>query len=222
MKIAVIGGTGPQGRGLAYRLALAGHEVLIGSRDASRAADKAAEIAEAVRQTGLDTVSVDGDENLAAAGNAENVLLAVPYDGHDELVASLAPALSGKIVVSCVNPLGFDEKGPFALDVADGSAAEEGQRLVPDARFVGAFHHVSAVNLWKHKGPLTEEDVLVCGDDDDANNIVADLAKAVTGHRGVIAGGLRLARELEPLTGVLISINKRHKVRSGVRIIGLD
>lgn len=222
MKIAVIGGTGPQGRGLAYRLVLAGHEVTIGSRDASRAADKASEIAEAALQTRLETVSVSGDENLAAAGNAENVLLAVPYEGHDDLVSSLAPALAGKIVVSCVNPLGFDEKGPYALDVADGSAAEEGQRLAPDARFVGAFHHVSAVNLWKHRGPLADEDVLVCGDNDEANNIVADLAKAVTGHRGVIAGDLRLARELEPLTGVLISINKRHKVRSGIRITGLD
>lgn len=220
MKIAVIGGTGPQGRGLAYRLALAGHDVTLGSRDASRAADKAKEIADKATDTGAD-VTIGGADNLGAAGEADVVLLAVPFDGHSDLVAGLAPALSGKTVISCVNPLGFDEAGPYALDVAAGSAAEEAQQIVPDARIVGAFHHVSAMNLWKHDGPLADEDVLVCGDDADATETVADLAAAVTGRRGVIAGGLRLARELEPLTGVFISINKRFKVRSGIRVTGL-
>jgi len=214
--IAVIGGTGPQGRGLAYRFALSGHEVIIGSRDAGRASDKATEIAEKAG------VIVSGADNAAAAAAADVVMLAVPFDGHAALVVSLAAELDTKIVISCVNPLGFDAKGPYAIRVGAGSAAEEAQQLVPGARVVGAFHHVSALNLWKHEGPLEHEDVLVCGDDEDANTVVAELAATVTGRGGIIAGGLRLARELEPWTGVLISINKRHKVRSGIRISGLS
>lgn len=215
--IAVIGGTGPQGRGLAYRFAIAGYDVTIGSRDAGRAQEKADEIA----------AKIDGDQTLAgqdnatAAAAADIVVLAVPFDGHADLVRSLAAQLEGKIVVSCVNPLGFDAEGPFALPVGAGSAAEEAAQIVPGARIVGAFHHVSALNLWKHEGLLEHEDVLVCGNDDDANAAVAELATAVTGRAGIVAGGLRLARELEPWTGVLISINKRHKVRSGIQISGL-
>jgi len=215
--IAVIGGTGPQGRGLAYRFALAGHRVIIGSRDSARAQEKAAEIAE---RAGAGA-AVTGADNIAAARAGDIVVLAVPYEGHGELVSSLSPALEGKVVISCVNPLAFDDKGPYAVPVPDGSAAEEAARLAPGARLVGAFHHVSAVSLWRHEGPLAEEDVLVCGDDDDARAAVADLAATVTGRPGIVAGPLRLARELEPLTGVLISINKRYKVRSGVRISGL-
>lgn len=141
MKIAVIGGTGPQGRGLASRLALAGHQVRIGSRDAARAQEKAAEI-----RAKAGDVDIAGDENLAAADSAEAVLLAVSYAGHSELISSLAPALTGKVVISCVNPLGFDKQGPYALNVPGGSAAEEAQKLAPDAQVVGAFHHVSAVS----------------------------------------------------------------------------
>lgn len=216
--IAVIGGTGPQGRGLAFRFASAGHHVVIGSRDAGRAQDKAEEIATKIG----DGAEVTGADNVAAVAQADLVLLAVPYDGHAELVESLAAGLAGKAVISCVNPLGFDAAGPYALDLADGSAAEELARLAPSARVVGAFHHVSAVNLWKHDGLLADEDVLVCGDDEEANAVVVELAVAVTGRAGVLVGGLRLARELEPWTAVLIGINKRHKVRSGIRVTGLD
>lgn len=216
--IAVIGGTGPQGRGLGYRFAQAGHKVILGSRNSERAVAKAEE----VRAHGGEDLSVDGAENLEAANAADVVVLAVPYEGHDELVSALAPALAGKVVISCVNPLAFDGDGPYAVPVADGSAAEEAAKIVPDARIVGAFHHVAALSLWRHEGPLEEEDVLVCGNDEEANELVADLAKAVTGREGIIAGNLRLARELEPWTAVLISINKRFKVRSGTRISGLN
>ncbi len=218
VSIAVIGGTGPQGRGLGYRFALAGHEVILGSRDAERAREKVAEIQERAGQE----LAISGAENHEAAKAADVVLLAVPYDGHAELVESLAPALEGKIVISCVNPLGFDKQGPFALRVELGSAAEEAAKLVPSARIVGAFHHVSALNLWRHEGPLSDEDVLVCGDDEEANEVVAEIARTVSGSKGIVAGGLRLARELEPWTGVLISINKRYKVRSGIQISGLN
>ena len=215
--IAVIGGTGPQGRGLAYRLAMGGYDVVVGSRDAVKAGEKATEIAEKAGGA----VTIRGCGNSAAADEADIVVLAVPYEGHAALVASLGEQLAGKIVISCVNPLAFDAAGPYAVRVPDGSAAEEAARLVPTAKVVGAFHHVSALNLWKHEGPLSHEDVLVCGDDNEANEVVAELAGTVTGRAGVIAGGLRLARELEPLTAVLININKRFKVRSGIQISGL-
>lgn len=212
--IAVIGGTGPQGRALAYRFALAGHDVSIGSRDEVRAKEKAAEIAERAG------VAVAGATNQSAAAAADVVLLAVPWQGHAELVSGLAEQLAEKTVISCVNPLGFDERGPYGLTLEE-SAAEEAQRLVPGARVIGAFHHVAALSLWKTPDPLTHEDVLVCGDDDDAKSLVQDLAAAVTGSRGIDAGALRLARQLEPLTAVLIAMNKRYKTRSGVAITGI-
>ena len=214
--IAVVGGTGPQGRGLAYRFALAGHTVTIGSRDPHRAKEKAEEIA--ARAQGK--VNISGASNTEAAAAAEVVLLAIPWDGHGELVASLADQLAHKVVISCVNPLAFDDRGPYGLTLAE-SAAEEAQRLVPEARVIGAFHHVAALSLWKTPTPLEHEDVVFCGDDDGAKAIVQPLASAVTGRPGVDAGALRLARQLEPLTAVLISINKRYKARSGIAITGV-
>lgn len=215
-KIAVIGGTGPQGRGLARWLARAGHAVVIGSRSADRAVDAAAEIQ--ARGGG----NVVGNDNHGAASAADIVLIVVPWDGHEELVAALAPALDGKIVVSCVNPLGFDARGAYGLVVEEGSAAEQTQKLVPGARVVGAFHHLSAVSLWESDDPLGHEDVLVCGDDAEAKSVVLELAATVTGRLGVDVGALRLAGQLEPLTAVLIGINRRYKTRSGVAIVGVD
>ncbi|HSE09048.1 MAG TPA: NADPH-dependent F420 reductase [Nocardioidaceae bacterium] len=215
-RIAVIGGTGPQGKGLGYRFAKHGHKVVLGSRSAERAEAAAAEIRERVPAG-----EVSGAGNADAAADADVVLLAVPYDGHDELVDDLAPVLEGKTVISCVNPLGFDKQGPYGLDVAGGSAAESAARIVPDATVVGAFHHVSAVTLWGEEEYLDHEDVLVCGDDQEAKEVAIELARTVTGRDGVDAGRLRLARQLEPLTAVLISINKRYKTRSGVAISGI-
>lgn len=215
--IAIVGGTGPQGRGLAFRFVAAGHTVVIGSRSAERAERTAAEVASRVGVA----ARISGAENAVGARAAEVVLLAVPYDGHAALVASLRAPLAGKTVISCVNPLRFDRRGAYGLDVADGSAAEEAQRLAADARLVGAFHHLSAVSLWRDAELLHHEDVLVCGDDARAKAVAVELARAVTGHAGVDVGALRLARHLEPLTAVLIGVNRRYKVRSGIRITGL-
>jgi NADPH-dependent F420 reductase len=214
--IAVVGGTGPQGRGLAYRFALAGHSILLGSRNAESAEAKADEI-----NAKLEQPLVSGRVNGDAVAEAEIVVLAVPWEGHADLVASLAESLAGKIVISCVNPLGFDQHGPYGL-VLEESAAQEAQRLAPSARVVGAFHHLAALSLWRTPDALDHEDVLVCGDDVEAKELVQDLATAVTGKRGIDAGGLRLARQLEPLTAVLISINKRYKTRSGLAISGVE
>lgn len=215
--IAIIGGTGPQGKGLGYRFARGGHDVILGSRSEERALEAAAQLDERLAGSG----SVRGGDNGKAAEAAEIVLLAVPYEGHDALVADLTSQLAGKVVISCVNPLGFDKRGPYGLDLGSTSAAETAQALLPESQVVGAFHHLSAVTLIGDGEVLDHEDVLVCGDNPDAKNKVIELAATVTGKPGVDAGALRLARQLEPLTAVLISINKKYKVRSGIAVVGL-
>ena len=216
--IAIIGGTGPQGMGLGYRFAKGGHHVVLGSRTLERATAAAAELEMRLAGPG----SVTGASNFEAAASADLILLAIPYNGHDDLVAALAEHLAGKILISCVNPLGFDKTGPFGLDLGPTSAAETAQSLVPTASVVGAFHHLSAVTLIGEADVLGHEDVLVCGDDVTSKAMVLELAATVTGKPGIDAGALRLARQLEPLTAVLISINKRYKVRSGISVVGVD
>ena len=215
-RIAVMGGTGPQGKGLGYRFAKHGHTVVLGSRVAEKAHAGAEEV-----NARLSSPTVSGAANGDACAEADVVLLAVPYDGHDELVASLP--LAGKTLISCVNPLAFDKQGPHGrvIDGGEGSAAESAQRIAPDATVVGAFHHVSAKNLWSDQEYLDHEDVLVCGDSAEGKALVIELARCVTGRDGIDAGKLRLARQLEPLTAVLISINKAYKTNSGMRISGI-
>ena len=225
-RIAVIGGTGPQGKGLAYRFARHGHDVVIGSRAAEKAEAVAAEVTDRLAADGGGTAggsagTATGAPNPDACAAADVVLLAVPWDGHDELVATLP--LDGKVVISCVNPLGFDKGGPYGkpVDGGEGSAAEHAARLSPGARVVGAFHHVAAASLWSDAEFLDHEDVLVCGDDAEARALVMELARTVTGKVGINAGRLRLARQLEPLTAVLISVNKAYNTRSGIAISGV-
>lgn len=213
--VAVIGGTGPQGKGLAFRFAAAGHGVTIGSRDTGRAERTAAEIRERVPWA---VVRAAGNADAIADGNV--VLLAIPWVGHADLVRSLADRLAGHVVISCVNALGFDKRGPYGLDLPE-SAAEETQRLAPSAQVVGAFHHVAAAGLWKDTDAMEHESVLVCGDDATAKQRVVDLARAVTRAPGIDAGALRLARQLEPLTAVLISINRTYKTRAGIAVTGV-
>ncbi len=233
--IGVIGGTGPQGRGLAYRFALAGHAVTLGSRSAGRATAAADAVNARLAGAGAGQAGavrgaaargavvrggvVRGAGNARAAEESDLVVLAIPWDGHADTVTALRDPLAGKVVVSCVNPLGFDRHGPFGLDVPEGSAAEQAALLLPDSRVVGAFHHLSADALLT--GCLDHEDILVCGDDADAKRIVVDLSRAVTGRPGVDVGALRLARLLEPFTAVLISVNRRYGARSGIAVTGL-
>ncbi|WP_202912062.1 NADPH-dependent F420 reductase [Nesterenkonia muleiensis] len=218
MSIAIIGGTGPQGSGIGLRLALAGEDVVLGSRSAERARAQAAELTTTQSFPG----SISGAANDQAASGASTVILAVPYKGHDDVVASLAPSLAGKLVISCVNPLVFDKKGPVGAEIPDRSAAEEAARLLPDSTVTGAFHHLSAVNLHKLEHDLSHEDVLVCGDDTAAKETVVALAAKVTGGRGIDVGPLRLARHLEPFTAVLISVNKKYKTNSSIALTGVS
>jgi NADPH-dependent F420 reductase len=208
----VLGGTGPQGRGLARRWATAGLAVVIGSRSAERAAEVAEELAEA---TGGD---VRGFANEQAAARCDVAVVAVPYDGHADLLRSLAAALAGKVVVDCVNPLGFDKQGAYALPVPDGSAAQEAASILGDSTVVAAFHHVSAALLDDPEISSMDTDVLVLGDDREATDLVAALADAVPGMRGVYGGRLRNAHQVEALTANLISVNRRYQAHAGVRV----
>jgi 8-hydroxy-5-deazaflavin:NADPH oxidoreductase len=215
--VAVLGGTGPQGRGLVRRWAAAGLATVIGSRDAGRAAATADELAEA---TGGD---VRGLSNADAAAAGDVVIVAVPYDGHAELLRSLADALAGKVVVDCVNPLGFDKQGGYPLEVPHGSAAQEAAALLPDSIVVAAFHHVSAVVLNDPEISSVDTDVLVLGEgeDRDATDLVRALADAIPGVRGVYAGRLRNAHQVEAFTANLIAINRRYKAHAGLRVTDL-
>ena len=206
--IAVLGGTGEQGRGLARRFALAGHRVVLGSRDAGRAADAAG---------GLPG-GVSGKTNAEAAAAGEVVIVAVPWEGHRELLVSLAEALRGKIVIDCVNPLGFDKQGAYALAVDEGSAAQQAAAVLPGSRVVGAFHHVSAVLLLDESAQTLDADVLVLGDDREATDAVQQLVAQIPGMRGIYAGRLRNAHQVEALTANLISVNRRYQAHAGLRV----
>lgn len=212
--LAFLGGTGDQGRGLARRLALAGHQILLGSRSLERAEAAAS----SVRESLPPGAAVGGRTNADAAAEAELVVVAVPYDGHAALLRDVAGALAGKIVVDCVNPLGFDERGAFALDVPEGSAAEQAAAILPESTVVAAFHHVSAVLLLDPEVESLDTDVLVLGEVREATDRVQELVADIKGMRGVYAGRLRNARQVEALTANLISINRRYKAHAGLRV----
>ncbi|MEU6710590.1 NADPH-dependent F420 reductase [Nonomuraea sp. NPDC046802] len=208
LSIAILGGTGDQGKGLARRFALAGHQVLIGSRSAQRAQEAADSIG----------AGAGGGENADVAARADIVIVAVPYEGHKALLESLRGELAGKIVIDCVNPLGFDKQGAYALPVEEGSAAQQAAAVLPDSRVVAAFHHVSAVVLMDPAVDKVDLDVLVLGDDREATDTVRALAEAIPGVRGVYGGRLRNAHQVEALTANIISVNRRYKAHAGLRI----
>ena len=210
LAIGILGGTGDQGRGLARRFALAGHPVIIGSRSTERAA--------AAAQALGPELGIRGMANADAAAAADVVIVAVPWDGHGGLLASLAASLAGKIVIDCVNPLGFDQRGCYPLAVPEGSAAQQAAAVLPDSVVVGAFHHVSAVLLLDPGVHTVDLDVLVLGDDRQATDLVQALAARIPGARGVYAGRLRNCGQVEALTANLVSVNRRYKAHAGLRV----
>ncbi len=216
LTVGVLGGTGPQGRGLGLRLASAGYRVVVGSRVPQRAADTVARLRD---RYDVDVDAMSGGPNREAA-DSDVVIVAVPFDGVQPLIESIADRLRRKIVVSCVNRLGFDEHGPHPIPVDERSATELIAGLAPGARVVGAFHHVPAGRLADDAGAV-DMDVLVTGDDADACDVVCGLADAIPGMRGVRVGPLRLSRPIEELTAVVLSVNKRYGTTAGVRLTGL-
>jgi 8-hydroxy-5-deazaflavin:NADPH oxidoreductase len=208
--IGVLGGTGDQGRGLAMRLSMAGHRVLIGSRDAARAHAAASELGGRPR--------LAGGVNAEIAAEADVVIAAMPWDGHRGLLEALRKPLAGKVVIDCVNPMGFDSHGAYAIVVPEGSAAQQAAEILPDSSVVGAFHHVSAQLLLDPAVDDLDQDVLVLGDNRTATDMTIAIASELPGVRGIYAGRLRNCGQIEALTANLVSINRRYKGHAGIRV----
>jgi hypothetical protein len=212
--IAIVGGTGPEGRGLATRFALAGHRVVIGSRQAERGIAAAKEL-----RTSLGRGDLSGDENAAAVVDADIVVVVVPYEAHLSTLEPLKERLAGKLVIDAVVPVYFD-RGPRPIEVPAGSATEEAAALLTESRVVGAFHNLAAGELLDPAVSI-DADVLITGADAEAKALVSALAEQITGVRAVDAGPLRLSRFVEGITILLIGINGRYKAHTGVRVTGL-
>jgi len=217
--IPIIGGTGALGWGLAFRWALAGHPVAIGSRDADRAQEAADRISAAVPDA-----EVEGLTNEEAAKQGPLVVLAVPFRAQSENLTNLREVLEpGQLLVDCTVPLAaaVSGKATRTLGVWQGSAAEQAQEMVPEGvTVVAAFHTVGAPDLADREVEMSE-DVLICGERKVDKARVAELVEAIPGLRAVNAGPLEAARFVEQLTPLLISINVRYKVLAGIRITGL-
>ena len=214
MNIAILGGTGKEGAGLGARWALAGHSIIIGSRDAERARVKATELREQTQK-----LTIIGHSNLEAAALGDVVVLALPAVGLDTTLPPLRDACRGKVVVSTVVALTFGGPRLFTPPAA-GSSAEEAQALLPDSKVVAAFHHIAAHELAETEHAI-ECDLLVCGGDAAAKAIVSDLGTSMK-LRTVDVGGLGNAGPLEGITAVLATINRRYKLKnSGIKITGL-
>ncbi|WP_425834595.1 NADPH-dependent F420 reductase [Streptomyces fractus] len=206
--VGVLGGTGPQGKGLAYRFARAGQKVILGSRAAERARSAADELG----------LGIEGADNAECARRSDVVIVAVPWDGHGATLEALREDLAGKLVVDCVNPLGFDKKGAYALKPEEGSAAEQAAALLPDSRVAAAFHHLSAVLLIDPEVDEIDTDVMVLGEERADVEIVQALAGRIAGMRGIFSGRLRNAHQVESLVANLISVNRRYKAHAGLRV----
>lgn len=216
MKLAFVGGTGPEGLGLAMRFALKGHEVAIGSRSTERGEEGAAKIREKVPGA-----VATGGTNAEAVADAEVVFLTFPYSGQAATLEALGSALDGKIVCNVVAPLEFQQGvGAVALNVEGNSALQESIKQLPNARVVSAFQNMSAEELQELDHPINA-DVLVCGRDVEAKNVVISLANEIAGCRGIDAGGPSQSRYVEMLTSLLINLNRKHKTQSSIKLVGL-
>jgi NADPH-dependent F420 reductase len=217
--IAVLGGTGPEGFGLALRWTQAGETVIIGSRDAKRAQEAAEKIKEKIGAS----AKISGAENIAACAAADLLLLTIPFEGHATLLKQLKPAIRpGTIVIDATVPLAASLGGRATrtLGVWQGSAAQQTAELVPKGIPVVAAFQNAGAELLNAEGPV-DCDVIVCSDDPNASQVVRALATKIPGIRAIDGGKLENARILEQITALLIGLNIRHKGHSGIRITGL-
>jgi 8-hydroxy-5-deazaflavin:NADPH oxidoreductase len=219
--IAIIGGTGPAGTGLALRWTRAGETVIIGSRDAARAE----QTAEAIRKRVGTNAQVSGMENSAACAASDLLVVTVPFDGQAALLKQLKPAIRpGSILIDATVPLAASVGGRASrtLGVWQGSAAQQTAELVPKGvTVVAAFQNVSAEVLNGNNNDDVDCDVIVCSDDPNATLVAMDLAAKIAGVRAVDGGKLENARIVEQITALLIGLNIRHKGHGGIRITGL-
>jgi NADPH-dependent F420 reductase len=217
MSIGILGGTGPAGRGLAVRLAAAGTSVVLGSRDAERAATVATEVVERWPDRRL---AITGASNDEVAG-CELVVVATPWDSAIPTVKPLAGALAGKVVVSMANALAKEGREFLALVPPRGSVAAMVQAALPDSWVSASFHHLPASEMEKLDTPVIA-DVLVCSDHPAATEATVELVDRIDGLRGVDAGSLAQAAPIEAFTAVLITVNIRHKVHAALQLTGYD
>jgi len=217
--IAILGGTGPAGMGLALRWVRAGETVIIGSRAEARAK----QAADSIRARVGDQARISGLENTAACAAADILMLTVPFEGQASLIKLLRPAMTaGSILIDATVPLasGVGGRASRTLGVWQGSAAEQAAELAAaEVSVVAAFHNVSA-ELMGGDNPL-DCDVIVCSDDPDAAQLTRELAGKIPGIRPIDGGKLENARIVEQITALLIGLNMRHKGHSGIRITGL-
>jgi len=212
--IGFIGGTGPEGKGLAARFALAGMEVILGSRSTERGQEAANDVLSVSGGT------VRGATNEETARSSDIIVLTVPYSGLADTLGGLVDAIGDKIVVSAVVPLQFAKGRVTMLGVEEGSASEQAQRILPNAKVVGAYHNLAAGHLIDVEHAM-EGDVLVCGDDADAVRQVIWLSEQIRDLRGVNCGPLSSSHYIEGVTALLININRNYKKESGVQIVGI-
>jgi len=216
--IAIVGGAGELGLGLALRFATAGLQIVIGSRDETKAKEAAARVKAAVSDA-----KIEGLANADAAAKATVVILAVPFPAQAPILKSIKPALKNAILVDTTVPLAATVGGrpTRTLGVWEGSAAQAARELVPGVPVVSAFHNVSADVLQDLSATL-DCDILICGDDAAAKERVSGLVKLIPGLRPLDAGPLEMSRIVEEMTALLISLNRRYKVHhSGIRITGI-
>ena len=212
--IGFIGGTGPEGKGLAARFARAGLEVLIGSRSAERGEEVAAEVREHAGG------NIRGAANAEAASAAEIVIVTLPYSGQSETLQGLRAEIGNKVLVSTVVPMVFGGGKVDMLTLEAGSAAQEAQRDLPDARVVGAYQNLAARKLYKVEEEL-HGDVIVCSDDKAALQEIIELTQQIPGLRGVNGGPLACSRYVEGITTLLVHINRNYKTESHIQIVGI-
>jgi NADPH-dependent F420 reductase len=215
--LGILGGTGQLGSGLALRFSQAGYKVIIGSRSKENAAQAVEKIKTEHSELKLD---LSGADNKTAAGEADLIILTVHYEHLTDLLAQINSETGGKIVVSTINPLTFTGGKAGLLPVEANSVAELVQEHLPEAKVAAAFHTVSAALLSDLARPL-DEDILVASDAKEARTEVASLASAIPGLKGVEAGPLRIAKYLEEMIVLIISLNRVHKAQTGFRVTGL-
>jgi NADPH-dependent F420 reductase len=213
--LAFIGGTGPEGLGLAVRFAAAGHEIVIGSRSPQRAEQAVEKIRDRVPQA-----RAAGMVNEEAVRRGDIVFVTIPFAGHRDTLAALASAIGAKMVVDVVSPVSFEGGKIAAIAVAEGSAAQQAQALLPQAQVVAALHHLDASELMR-VGRSMEADVLVCADHQEAKERVMALAEKIEGVRALDGGPLANSRYLEQFTVVLLNLNKTYKARTSLKIAGI-
>jgi hypothetical protein len=223
-RIAIIGGTGDQGKGLALRWARAGFEIIIGSRDPERAKAASGEIRALLDAAGAHSVNLDGEANATAAANASIIVLTIPFAAHISTLKEIREKIQpGALIVDVTVPLepAVGGKPTRVLGVWAGSAAEQCQELAPEsARVVSAFQNAGAEALADLDHDV-ECDIIVCGDDKEAKQRVRPLVAAIPGCRYIDGGPLANSRTVEAMTALLIGFNIRYKTHTGLRITGI-